>query len=180
MQPVADTNHGPFHYDYMLCHWAIWALHTRLNAHLTSLYPCQMTSSSVHIHSPHQSDYHQYNLDHTNTYYPCIDPSMSHLAQLNLAALHSQSLPVAFVSSRLSCQKAVSSCYLLPATEVDSNIVKGGGMRTWNPFALVFSIPTQHSYILDCWPLEMKFYLFSKRLLLHEWCLYSWLLTTGD
>ncbi len=72
------------------------------------------------------------------------------LSQLNLAALHSQSLPVALVGSRLSCQKAVSSPYLLPAKEVDSNIVKGGGMRTWNPFALAFSIPTQHSYILDC------------------------------
>ncbi len=63
-------------------------------------------------------------------------------SQLNLAALHSQSLPVALVGSRLYCWKAVSSCYLLLATEDDSNVVEGGEMRTWNPFALAFSIPT--------------------------------------
>ncbi len=45
---------------------------------------------------------------------------------------------------------------LLLAVELedDSIIVKGGGMRTWNAFAHAFSIPTQHSYILDFWPLE--------------------------
>ncbi len=64
------------------------------------------------------------------------------LSQLNLAALHSQSHHAALVNSRLSCRKAVSSRYLLPATEVDSNVVKGGGMKTWNPFALAFSVPT--------------------------------------
>jgi hypothetical protein len=64
------------------------------------------------------------------------------LSQLNLAALHSQRLPVALVGSRLSHWKAVPSYYLLPITEDNSNIVKGGGMRTWNSFALVFSIPT--------------------------------------
>ncbi len=72
------------------------------------------------------------------------------LSRLNIAALHSQSHHAALVDRRVSRRKAVSSCYLLPATEVDSNIVEGGGMRTWNPFALAFSIPTQHSYILDC------------------------------
>jgi hypothetical protein len=64
------------------------------------------------------------------------------LSQLNLAALHSQSLSVALVGSRLSHWKAVSSHYPLPITEDDSNVVKGGGMRTWNSFALAFSIPT--------------------------------------
>jgi hypothetical protein len=72
------------------------------------------------------------------------------LSQLNIAALHSQSHPATLVDSQLSCWKAVSSCCRLCAMEDDSNIVKGGGMRTWNPFALAFSIPTQHSYILDC------------------------------
>ncbi len=72
------------------------------------------------------------------------------LSQLNIAVLHSQSHHAAPVDSRLSHRKAVSSRYLLPATEVDSNVVKGEGMGTWHPFALAFSIPAQHSYILDC------------------------------
>jgi hypothetical protein len=52
------------------------------------------------------------------------------LSQLNIAALHSQSHPVALVDSQLLCRKAVSSCYLLPATKVDSSVVEGGGMST--------------------------------------------------
>jgi hypothetical protein len=79
------------------------------------------------------------------------------LSQLNIAALHSQSHPATLVNSQLLCRKTMSSRYLLPATKVDSNVVKGGGMRTWNPFTLAFSIPTQHSYILDCWSLETNF-----------------------
>jgi peptide-methionine (R)-S-oxide reductase len=70
------------------------------------------------------------------------------LAQLNIAALHSQRLPAAYspsstntlVASRLSRRKAASSRNPLRATEDDSDVVVvvegGGGMRTWNPFAL--------------------------------------------
>jgi hypothetical protein len=77
------------------------------------------------------------------------------LSQLNIAALHSQSHPAALVDSQLSRWKAVSSFCLLCATEDDSNIVKGGRMRTWNPFALVFQfLHSTHTFLtVDHWRL---------------------------
>jgi len=67
------------------------------------------------------------------------------LAQLDIAALHSQRLPAAYspsstntlVGSRLSRRKAASSRNPLRATEDDSDVVEGvGGMRT-SPLLLV-------------------------------------------
>ncbi len=75
------------------------------------------------------------------------------LSQLNIAVLHSQSHHAALVDSRLSHRKAVSSRYLLPATEVDSNVVKGEGMGTGIRLLLHFQfLHSTHTFLtVDHW-----------------------------